>query len=268
MLGKMLKHELKATWRYLAMVNVAAILVALIGKLGLLAKASAPDYIIYIYGFFYVLLLFAASTVTVVILATRFYRNLYAAEGYLTNTLPVTTGCKLNAKILNSFFWLCINTICVLLSIMIFTTSLIELSEIRIFIGDWFKYYLTILGTSSQTWGIIYLLITSIISALYSILMLFVSISIGCAFNSHKILASVITYMLNYVMLQTISIIMMAFSGFFNDLTNMAIASRGPSYTPIISWNLQVGGVLLTLICSVVYYVVCHYMLSRKLNLN
>lgn len=270
MLGKLLKHEWKATWRYLALLNGATILIALIGKIGLLFKTTLPDFVVILYVFLYIMLLLGASIVNLVLLSIRFYRNLFTDEGYLTNTLPVTATCKLNVKILNCFFWVCINTVCTLLSVALFVTSIAKLSELQWFLAEWLRLFMDMIGSSSLVASLFYLLFSSITGTVFMILMIYFSISIGCAFNSHKVLASVITYLLTYVTIQILSTLMMILAGFNKTLNyimyltdTLGEQTYPPVYQdiPLVSW-------IFSLLVSAILYFVTHYMMTKKLNLN
>lgn len=270
MLGKLLKHEWKATWRYLALLNGATILIALIGKIGLLLKPNLPEFVILLYVALYTILLFGASIVNLVLLSIRFYRNLFTDEGYLTNTLPVTAACKLNVKILNCLFWVFINTICTILSVVLFVTSIAKPSEFQWFLAEWQKLFMELIGTSSQFWALFYLLFSSITGTVFLILMIYFSISIGCAFNSHKVLASVITFLLTYVVVQVLSTALMMLAGFHKVLRSMLYLSETlgkHTYLPSYQ-NVQLWSWIFSLVATAIFYFVTRYMMTKKLNLN
>ena len=252
------------------MLNGATILIALIGKIGLLFKATLPEFVIILYAFLYIMLLFGASIVNLVLLSIRFYRNLFTDEGYLTNTLPVTAACKLNVKILNCFFWVCINTVCTFLSVALFVTSIAKPSELQWFLREWLRVFMDMTGTSSLVASLFYLLISSVIGTVFMILMIYLSISIGCAFNSHKVLASVITFLLTYVTVQILSTLMLILAGFHKVLSSLmyqADTLGEQIYSPVYQ-DFQLISWIFSLVVSVIFYLVTRYMMTKKLNLN
>ena len=92
MLKKCLKHEWKACWKNMALLNGAAIFMGALGGFGFLFSqiSELPDLLIVLYLFAYVLIVIAASVMTQVLMIQRYYKNLFTDEGYLTNVLPVS----------------------------------------------------------------------------------------------------------------------------------------------------------------------------------
>lgn len=90
MLKKCLKHEWKACWKNMALLNGAAIFMGALGGSGFLFSqiSELPDLLIVLYLFAYVLIVIAASVMTQVLMIQRYYKNLFTDEGYLTNVLP------------------------------------------------------------------------------------------------------------------------------------------------------------------------------------
>lgn len=270
MLGKMLKHEWKATWRYLTLLNAATLLFALIGWVGNMKQLKVHEYLVLLYITVYALFLLASAVVTVVLLVMRFYRNLFTDEGYLTNTLPVSACCKLNTKILNSFFWICINALCIIVSISLVLSRGFDTKEFQEFCIEWIELLKLTTGMSTLPSAVAILVVQSIFGCLNTILMLFFSISVGCCFRTRKILASVITFFLTYVALQAVSSIFMMLSGYFTifpKLMQAPSAKLPPELSPIYGMLLIIG-ILLNIVTSIIYYLACRHILSKKLNLS
>ena len=94
MLGKLLKYEFRATARLFLPIYAA---IAILAGLMLLLRALPDDatgvsFLTFMVGLLYVVAAFGLFVTTVVVLVSRFYKNLLGAEGYLMFTLPVTTG--------------------------------------------------------------------------------------------------------------------------------------------------------------------------------
>ena len=93
MLGKVMKHEMKATWKVLFPLAMVLDGVTIIGMLMMNMQVFETDMgalvglamlLLYIIG------LIALSVTAFIFLLVRFYHSMYGAEGYLSHTLPVT----------------------------------------------------------------------------------------------------------------------------------------------------------------------------------
>ena len=118
MLKKCLKHEWKACWKNMALLNGAAIFMGALGGFGFLFSqlSELPDLLIVLYLFAYVLIVIAASVMTQVLMIQRYYKNLFTDEGYLTNVLPVSATDHILSKMLIFGAWSILNALSVLAS--------------------------------------------------------------------------------------------------------------------------------------------------------
>lgn len=118
MLKKCLKHEWKACWKNMALLNGAAIFMGALGGSGFLFSqiSELPDLLIVLYLFAYVLIVIAASVMTQVLMIQRYYKNLFTDEGYLTNVLPVSATDHILSKMLVFGAWSILNALSVLAS--------------------------------------------------------------------------------------------------------------------------------------------------------
>lgn len=103
MLGKLIKMEFKSSGRLIPLIYLVVILLAVAGFVTGLTQ-------MYIYFAISAGLLFlagaAALIITYVVVFMRFHKSMFGAEGYLANTLPVTTGQLYLSKTIVSFCWL------------------------------------------------------------------------------------------------------------------------------------------------------------------
>ena len=124
MLGKLMKYEIKATGRTLIPLYIALLAFAIINKIfigtGLAHKlegfGSIP-FILSILG--YGCTMTAVFIVTFFVIIQRFYKNLLGDEGYLMNTLPVSTITNITSKISIATFWNIVSGFVAALSIII-----------------------------------------------------------------------------------------------------------------------------------------------------
>lgn len=103
MFGKLLKNELKHTFRYVMTVYLCAAAAAAMLGVGMLTKLNGLKLISSI------ALTLVGSLVIVMTLVSvikNFYDTLYSRQGYLTFSLPVKSSSILLSKVLVSFFWI------------------------------------------------------------------------------------------------------------------------------------------------------------------
>ena len=102
MLGKLIKHEFKATGRLIP--AFYAFLALMCGVL-FFAKKFDLTPIISTAIFFLIMAIAAVSIVTVVVIIMRFHKSVFGNEGYLTGTLPVKSGEIILSKGIIAAFW-------------------------------------------------------------------------------------------------------------------------------------------------------------------
>ena len=113
MLGKLLKYEAKAGARLLPVVFVGMAGVFLIG---LLAKALK---IVQVQATTSTLLVLGAVAVVIlalVLAVLRYHKGLFGAEGYLTQTLPVSKGQLILSKLIAAYLWIAVSVLAAVLA--------------------------------------------------------------------------------------------------------------------------------------------------------
>lgn len=261
MLGKLFKHEMKATARMLLPLYLVLAVFTIMDRIVIYLDIFKgvlkviPGFI----TFGYVVSIIALIIVSSVIIITRFYKNLMTDEGYLMFTLPVKSHELINSKLLTSTIWTITSTIAVIASIVIVFSGSIHFSEVPEVwqaIADEMKRAFG----SNTTLLVIEFIVLIAVSILNSILMIYVSIAIGQLFNGHKILGSFAAYIVLNIVVQVVStIITIIFSLIFNH-TVVEINALPQVIFPI--------SILLFTILTVVYYLVTDYIFKRKLNLD
>lgn len=233
MLKKCLKHEWKACWKNMALLNGAAIFMGALGGSGFLFSqiSELPDLLIVLYLFAYVLIVIAASVMTQVLMIQRYYKNLFTDEGYLTNVLPVSATDHILSKMLVFGAWSILNALSVLASF----AFLLLPSAIRYFTANTLLFY-----NKAMT---------------FSDFLFYAAISIGSLVSSHKILTAVLSYIGMTTVIQIfggISIVRV-----FQDSTPTAVVTTS-----------SVSTLIITVVLCVVLFLICRYILSRRLNLS
>ena len=160
----------------------------------------------------------AVFIVTFFVIIQRFYKNLLGDEGYLMNTLPVTTITNITSKISIATFWNIVSGLVALLSILIMAFNADAFSTFSgIFpsISEGYdefgsaNLYSNYRGNYRHT-----------NTLTQSVTMIFASISIGHLFNKHRILSSFCAFIvINFITTAISSALGMAFS--YSNLTSL-----------------------------------------------
>ncbi len=270
MLGKFIKHELKETAKHLIPLNLILVLFTVVGCIlvgtGLFHQESVSVLSAF-YIFIYILSIFALFIITGVYLTIRFWKTMYSNQGYLTHTLPVSTGAILNTKILVSAFWVCAAFIITVLSIF---------ALVRVSAGDtWhsidmstFKYMVT------STFGIgygtfwLYIILTLILSSFSVILMIFASLSIGQLFSQHRILGSAGAFVVLYMIQQIAGIIALCILSIQTAAFDPETQIESAAFLSKLYHGMFTSALIELIFFIVVFYGTCYYLTKKKLNLE
>jgi len=260
MLGKLLKHEWRATIRRYALFYLV---------LGAMTLFAAVIHAIPVDNFFFnmaegaVLLLYVITVIGVMFCSVgmaivRFYKNMVSDEGYLTFTLPAKVEELVLAKFLVAVLWQIITVaLCIISLFLVFVPGHIEIKEVL----DGISYLSDQVGTLFPVF-----LAVLLCSMIYQLLLYYLSIAVGQLFGTYKILASVIAYCaISFVVeiaMLAILLGVFVFVGF--DEVNVFMNSMPGTemmtkiYFFSMAWTIALG--------VVEYFVICH-LLKKKLNL-
>ncbi len=219
MLKKLMKHDFRALSRTLFPLQigilggglVATLLTALTIRLGQNTantggSALLRELIMGVSATASVLIgiaIMASALVTLLLICYHFYRSFLADEGYLTFTLPVSTGDLIWSKLFTGMFWVLINAVVILVTLLIFsvfgTTSnsianMEVLQAFRMFFTD-------ILPQASQYVNVpvvaVEVVVIGILGLAAQLLQIYFAIVVGGQVaKKHKILAAIGMYLL------------------------------------------------------------------------
>lgn len=265
MLGKLMKYEIKATGRTLLPLYVVLLAFAIINKVFIgtgfsheVNGFSGIAFILSILGYGFTMA--AVFIVTFFVIIQRFYKNLLGDEGYLMNTLPVTTTANITSKISIATLWNVVSGLVAILSIIIMSfepTSFVKLFH-ELFAGfseayNQFGFQVYII--------IIELVVAGLVQLIKSVTMIYASISIGHLFSKHRILFSFGAFIfLNLITVAISGAIGITFS--YMDFRNIHIESFWPLHVLLIS------ATAFNLIFFIAYFIITNYILKNKLNLE
>ena len=270
MLGKLIKHEFRATGRLMAPLFGALLLLAVFSRVAnqILQQVPNPTRVLYIVSVLlaivYVLAGLGVMVFSTVLMIKRFHQNFLTDEGYLMFTLPVSVHQLLWAKLLVSMLWFvavfCVDALAILLAIYE-DGMLAGLPEfIRSAFENMDRYY--------AVNGLLYMLEflgVLLVSMVTACLLFYAPISIGNSFATHKTLLSVVFYFVIQTVLQIVTVFGFAFSArTVNDVLMPALAASPTRaahllFLSVLGYSLIIGAIL---------YALTWFMLRKRLNLQ
>ena len=270
MFAKLLKHEWKATWRYIGILCLGAVVASVMGggAMRYLVKLSEQaeeldGTVLEVVSVFLLVGAFLAIAVCAVggfaMLMVRFYRGRFTDEGYLTFTLPVSTHEILLSSLVNTLLNLLLLTVVVLASGLILLLIGISaeqiaweelrqaLPQIREALAKVFTVpVLKIMGTMAAA---------GIAGTVWEVICLMLAITLGAlAAKKHKILAAV---------------------GFFYGIQMaVGIVQTGTMLSAVVEsgesafFAAMLRPTVMHLVLAVAGYFLMWYLTDRKLNLS
>ncbi len=271
MLGKLLKYEYKETAKLFIPLNAIVLLITLLwtGYLKIsLYDANGQGVLQVFFILLYVIGILALFIITGVYLAIRFYKTMYAQQGYLTHTLPVSVSATLNSKIIAAVSWLLLAILVCAASILILALGLSGLPS-SADMQRFQEYFCLMFGMELlPSIGIVALMLIGFCFELT--MMVYASLSVGQLFHNYRIPAAIGAGVVFYVIQQIVSALSLFAVGIgymgYQTVTFSTTAPQLPEsdlYRHIFLTTLT-----LALLFSIAYYVICHILTKKKLNLE
>ncbi len=208
MLTKLLKHEIKATGRVVPFVYLATAVMALV------TYGISQIGIGWLFGLSMVLLILLAITeviLTYVLVVVRYYRNLYGAEGYLMQTLPVRPAYLLISKIVVSFTWFILSYAVLIAVIIGIAASLARSRGLTLAILQ--TQLLQVTGWQPATLYSLFFVLVGLllVQALYAMAQFYFAISLGSSARLHKLglAGPIVVYLITNIVLQGLGVLAM-----------------------------------------------------------
>ena len=266
MFGKLMKYELKATYKwYLIISGVLAILSIFAGLLAssvITGASTFTENTALTIGSIVVLVIFAGyiglTLTNYIIIIRRFYNNIFGREGYLTWTLPTGSHTVLLVKVTSALIWSIFCFISLILSLLIFlgVIGLAQQKNIFDVIGPVFEH----IG-SSLIWQS---LLFQVLATISGILMLYCAISLGQLFINNRI---VMAFVFGFILWVVLSIIGRLFPSIsISELSRTATMSSD-TLSDVLVVNF-IPAYIYELVKIVAMYFTVHYVTKFKLNLQ
>ncbi len=260
MLGKLIKHEFKATYKAYGLLFAALILLTIVSKITLRVDSDFAFYnfATKLFQLVDIVLMFSVCFVGTCMVIARVYKHLLTDEGYLSHTLPVKTWQHIVTKCIVGTVWIVLSYIVMCLAIMIY-------------IGNYSKIWHTVkeifndLGDHPKLIGIAIMVLIIVIAFItMTVNSYMMALSIGQLFKKYKIASSVIIWFAMYFAFGIIiSMCQPLLSSAYDKIIDVKSMSRyGISY--LILCIILACEILGSAICTFV----TNYMLTKKLNLE
>ena len=282
MLGQLIKHEFRATARRMLPALGVLVLLGLLANLSFRVLDSGYGgtplrilLVLFIIAFFIGMIV--AWVMALVMMISRFYRNLLKDEGYLMFTLPTNTHALIWSKLIVSTVWFIVTALLIFLLVMLTGANLArmngeDLSGVFHGLGE----ALDVLRSMGVTNGSLVLLgvefvAAVVITSLTTCLQFYAAMGLGQMSDDHKGLWSVLAFVGLSFAFQFLSTTV--FAGMTGTETmNIVVANleelmqTAPGIVRAINTGMG-GTMLLELIQGVILYLITSLTLSKKLNL-
>ena len=277
MLGKLIKHEFRATARIMLPVMGALLALALLANLSLRGLTGDANDITVLRILFVLTVIFfgigvvATAVMAVVIMVSRFYRNLLKDEGYLMFTLPVSVHELVWSKLLVSLVWFLATGLLIFL-VMSLTALNLANTNLEMIIEQFpswaeIRRFLDEAGIRGQVLTFIFQIgLASLLTSIVGCLHFYAAMALGHMFTKNKILLSVVFFVgfsFAFNMME-MAYGAVGFSLFDSGLMEMTEFTDGLRFVSTITWH----GIILSAIQGAVLYLATVLGLKRGLNLE
>lgn len=276
MLIKLIKYDLKSLNRILIILHAFLLLTTVLLRVFITGRIQLDsDFDSLMFGLsvlMYTLLITGITFGTAIVVAVRFYKNLFSDEGYLSQTLPVTMGQHLLSKTIAGSLWGWIDYILILVSLYIgvATPEFLRLynanqDEILRQLGFTGKY-----ASVTPVQIILLLLIAGLIGCVANSVMYYASIVLGQLFSSHRVIGAIACYFGLSTILAAVSFIVMFIADLTSGGSNLLLPEGQGDLFNFVEYMIR----LLTLsmgisaITTAVLYVLALMLMKKKLDLN
>ena len=275
MFVKLLKYDVKYTFRIISVVILLALATSLVFSASLFLSEKVPGVILFsmIMLFPYLISIVALSASPFVVMCVRSYKNLYSDEGYLTFTLPVTSTQIIFSKVV-TYLLLTVVTfaafaVCVGIPMLVVTYSFATegiFDFIRL-VMDYMiftlKSYVDFTKDGLTAFAVINVL-NIVISCISTPILILFSFSVGQLVNKYKLLmAFLVYYMFNFVSNTLISVI----NAVVSPSNDLLVEESIQQFELAALTQTTLTSTVVTAVLTVSMFFVTRHIMSKKLNL-
>ena len=276
MLGKLLKQEFRATGRIMLPVLGALLVLSVLGNFSIrmmdqnVTNNAVLRFLFVFLTIIFILGMFAAVMMTLLLMITRFYRNLLKEEVYLMHTLPVSVHGLVWSKLIVSLVWFVVTGLVV--TAILFLTGLIQsgtnLAELMLEFPSWAEIREAMaeagLRGSDISVFLLELLVLALVGFFTSCLHFYAAMAMGHMFNKDKVLLSIVFFVAISFVLSLLTTLL----GFrLTDLAALTVESGSSEMLLVYMRRLLVFSIGVELVQGALLYFATTLSLRRGLNL-
>lgn len=263
MLGKLLKHEFRATGRIMGPLYLVILVLSFFGNLSIRLFDAAHSRLLSMLGGLLLgafgIAIVGVCVMTVVLMVNRFRSNLLSDEGYVMFTLPVSVHQLVWSKILVSFVWFMATAVAVSLSGLIVSFRVAYVTQFFLMLKELFCQLTAYYAINGAAF-LVETLILLFLGCASICLLFYASIAVGHSFANHKKLLSVAFFFGFQFVAQLIG----SLSIFGLDDLNLFWGMSRVTAMHAFLW-MGIAGALLY---AAIFYIITTYMLKKHLNLE
>ncbi len=268
MVKKLYKHEFLAWLRIMPVIYGIVLAIAAMHRIISLFESNNVYYnIIHISGIvMYAVGLVVCIGAPTVFGISRFYKNLFTGEGYLTFTLPVTPTAHLWVKSLTA--------LCFSIASLLVGAISVAVIDLDLFIELWkaafYLFKLTLTETDGHSLGyLVEFIVLAIVTVYYSHMIYSGCICVGQLSRKNRIAAAVGAYFAYYIITQIVGTIVLVMLFFLSD-TDLAYAiTIFIENHPYAFVHIALcGSILVFAALSSLFFLLCRHILHKRLNLE
>ena len=198
----------------------------------------------------------------------RFYKNMFTGEGYLTHTLPVTADAHIWVKALTTGAMTLLSALVVALSVVILSAG-----ELLTEIVKAFQYLVGKIPAEyvSHVWIFaLELLVLMAVTCVFGPMLYYACVCVGQLFRKNRVAAAVGVYFAYNYITQFISSAVIGLLAQSGSQLPENLLEQVPTTLEVLKAYHSVlwVGIVWTVFLGLIYYFVCHYVISKKLNLE
>lgn len=257
MLGKLLKYDFKWVYKLIIIFYILAFTFSVIGRAFSTIENSLVFEIVSQIAFGTAISMMVSALInTLMRLWVRFVRNIYKDESYLTHTLPVEKQQIFASKVITGTVAIFTSMIIIIICLFICYYSEINMQAL--------KGFLELAASTYNTTVLNLLLVVAIVIFLeivYALLIGYVGIILGHKSNKNRMARSIVIGFILYLVLQTLTLGLIAFYGIFNpDVMNLI------NTTDIVNIEAIKSVMYAGIGIYVVYIVILYFLGKKELN--
>lgn len=251
MLGKLLKYDLKWTYKLLVIYYGLALVFALLGRgLSLIDNSTVFDILSKISCGTAVAMIFNILINNIIRLWVRYIQNIYKDESYLTHTLPVKKSEIYLSKSLSAL-------------ITMFTSLVVvAVTFIICYWNDGLIDFVKMIYPGITVDAVVITLIVLVAELLFMVYLGYLAITIGYGKNHNKLLMSFASGFILYFVSSVISLVCLFVVGLFNkDILNLFTTMN-----EVIDIGLLKFLLIIALIIYLIYIFICNVVSNKLLQ--